>query len=165
MSSITQALGALIALGGQNWLIAAAAAFVVMTFEGAKPSPIEGEDEPRASAIARVAMIASLITPVLLFLHAFGAFIQSEQRRGASSEENASMLLLALAVAFVFVLAPGMLGWLIAKIAPPLARILRAAAPILALAVFAFTFYVTYQNALFVLNFYFLARPQAALPA
>ncbi len=165
MSSIAEALGALIALVGQNWLTAAAAAFVVMIFEGAKPSPVEGEDEPRASAFERVAMIASLITPFLLFLHAFGAFVRSQQERGASSEGNASLLLLGLAIAFVFVLAPGMLGWLIARVAPPLARIVRRGAPILALAVFAFTVYVTYENALFVLNFYLVARPQAALPA
>src|SRR5215831_15520831 len=98
MSLITQDLGALVALAGQNWLVAAAAAFVVMIFEGAKPSPVEGEDEPRASAFARVAMIASLVTPFLLFLHAFGAFVRSEQERGASSEGNASLLLLGLAI-------------------------------------------------------------------
>ena len=160
MSTIIGELDALAALVGQNWLIAAAAAFVVMVFESAKPPPIEGEPEPRAGVLQRVAMIASLLAPFLLFLGAFGAFTLSRMGRGESSPENQNAgLLLALGVAaIVFVLAPGILGWIIAKASPALANMLRRAAPFLALAVFAFTVYVTYRNAFFVLNLYVLSH-------
>lgn len=158
MVSITNTLRELAALVGQNWLVAAAAAFIVMVLESAKPSPVEGEDEPRASAFQRVAMIASLAVPLLLFLHAFGAFVLAQQARGEDSQSNGGVILALIAVAVAFVLLPGIIGWLIAKISPPLAHLLRAIAPALALAVFAFTVYVTYNNAFFVLNLYLLSR-------
>src|SRR5215813_818035 len=104
MASITNALSELIALVGQNWLIAAAAAFLVMIFESAKPPAIEGEPEPRASALQRVAMIASLAVPFLLFLDAFGAFVLSQQAKGAGSESNGGVILALVACAVVFVL-------------------------------------------------------------
>lgn len=158
MGSITDTLRELAALVGQNWLIAAAAAFVVMVFESAKPTPVEGEDEPRASALQRVAMIASLAAPFLLFLHVFGAFVLAQQDAGRSSENNGGVILALIACAVVVVLLPGILGWLIAKIGPRFADMLRRAAPLLALAVFVFTVYVTYRNAFFVLNLYVLSR-------
>ena len=158
MSSATDLLREFIALVGQNWLIAASAAFIVMVFESAKPPAVVGEDEPAASTLQRVAMIASLAVPFLLFLDAFGAFVLSQQSRGEGSQSNGGVLLAALGVGVVFLLAPGILGWLIAKASPALANIMRRVAPFLALAVFVFTVYVTYRNAFFVLNLYVLSR-------
>jgi hypothetical protein len=160
MRSVMDALNALAALVGQNWLIAAALAFVVMVFESAKPPPVEGEPEPRASILQRVAMIASLLTPFLLFLGAFGAFTLSRMGRGEGSPEdqNEGLLLAFGGAAIAFVLVPGILGWITAKALPPLANLLRGVAPFLALAVFAFTVYVTYRNAFFVLNLYVLSH-------
>jgi hypothetical protein len=158
MSAVTDALREFIALVGQNWLIAASAAFVVMVFESAKPPAVEGEDEPAASPLQRLAMIASLAVPFLLFLDAYGAFVLSQQGRGEGSQGNGGVLLAALGVAVVFVLAPGILGWLIAKFWPALATLMRRVAPFLALAVFVFTVYATYRNAFFVLNLYVLSR-------
>lgn len=63
MNTFITGIEDLVALVGSNWVIAACAAFVVMIFESAKPRPVEGEDEPRASALQRVAMIASLAVP------------------------------------------------------------------------------------------------------
>lgn len=158
MASITGALSTLAALVGQMWLIAAAGAFLVMIFESAKPPPVEGEPEPRASALQRVAMIASLATPLLLFLAAFGAFVMAQQAHGAGSEGNGGVILALLACAAVFVLVPGLIGWSIAKLSPGLAKLLRHAAPWVALAVFAFTVYASYANAAFVLNLYVLSH-------
>lgn len=158
MESVTNALRDLAALVGQNWLIAAGAAFVVMIFESAKPQPVEGEAEPRASAVQRVAMIASLAMPFLLFLHAFGAFVIAHQQAGQGSERDGGILLALIAGAVVFVLVPGILGWAIAKASPALGNMLRSAAPLLALLVFAFTIYATYRNAFFVLNLYVLSH-------
>lgn len=160
MSSVMDALRDLAAIVGQNWLIAATAAFVVMVFESAKPPPAEGDPESRASVLQRVAMIASLLVPFLLFLDAFGAFTLARLGRGESSPENQNTgLLLALgAAAIVFVLVPGILGWIITKASPALANMLRSVAPFLALAVFAFTVYVTYRNAFFLLNLYVLSH-------
>jgi hypothetical protein len=67
-------------------------------------------------------------------------------------------LLALIGGAILFVLAPGILGWVIAKASPTLAGLLQRAAPFLALAVFAFTVYVTYRNAFFVLNLYVLSH-------
>ena len=158
MSSATVLLREFIVLVGQNWLIAASAAFVVMVFESAKPPAVVGEDEPAASPFQRLALIASLAVPFLLFLDAFGAFVLSQQSRGESSQSNGGVLLAAVGVGVVFLLAPGILGWLIAKASPALANIMRRIAPFLALAVFVFTIYVTYRNAFFVLNLYVLSR-------
>lgn len=151
------ALSALASLVGQNWLIAAGAAFVVMIFESAKPPPVEGE-EHHASALERVAMIASLATPILLFLHVFGAFVQGQMSIGEGSEGNGRVVLALFIVAAIYVLTPGILGWLIAKLSPPLANVLRRTAPFLAITVFAFTIYVTCRNAFFVLNLYVLSH-------
>lgn len=158
MGSATDLLRELFALVGQNWLIAASAAFVAMVFDAAKPSPVEGEEEPAASPLQRVAAIASLAVPFLLFLDAFGAFVLLQQSRGQSSQSNGAVVLAALALAIVFILTPGMLGWLIAKASPTIAAIMRRVAPLLALAVFVFTLYVTHSNASFVLNSYVLSR-------
>src|SRR5262249_53253223 len=158
MGSITQQLHDLAALAGQNWLIAVAAAFLVMVFESAKPTAVEGEDEPHVSAIERLAIITSLACPVLLFLHVFGAFVIAQQGAGAGGENNGGVIMALIVSAIVFVLAPGVIGWLIAKIAPPLGELMRRASPWLALAVFVFTFYVTYQNAFYVLNLYVLSH-------
>jgi hypothetical protein len=157
MNAVMDALGALASLVGQNWLIAAGAAFVVMAFESAKPPPVEGE-EHHASALQRVAMIASLAVPFLLFLHAFGAFVLAHQAANQGSEHDGPILLALIGGAVVFVLAPGILGWIIAKASPALANMLRSVAPFLALAVFAFTVYVTYRNAFFLLNLYVLSH-------
>ena len=158
MNSFIAGLEDLVALVGQNWVIAACAAFVVMIFESAKAQPVEGEDEPRASALQRVAMIASLAVPVLLFLHVFGAFIQGQMGIGRSSEGNNEVVIALLVIAAGYVITPGILGWVIAKASPGLANLMQWAAPILALLVFAFTVYVTYRNTFFVLNLYVLSH-------
>ena len=158
MGSITDAARDLAALVGGNWLIAAGAAFIVMIFESAKPRPVEGEPEPHVSAFQRLAIIASLAVPFLLFLHAFGAFVQAQQNAGEGSENNGAVILALIVAALVLVLAPGIFGWLIAKASPALANMLRRAAPVLAIAVLVFTIYVTYRNAFFVLNLYVLSR-------
>lgn len=158
MNTFITGIEDLVALVGSNWVIAACAAFVVMIFESAKPRPVEGEDEPRASALQRVAMIASLAVPFFLFLHAFGAFVLAHQQAGQGSERDGGIILALIAGAVLFVVAPGIIGWVIAKGSPTLAGFLQRIAPILALLVFAFTVYVTYQNAFYVLNLYVLSH-------
>src|SRR5690349_12619252 len=118
MGSIADAARDLAALVGFNWLIAAGAAFIVMIFESAKPRPVEGEPEPHVSAFQRLAIIASLAVPFLLFLHAFGAFVQAQQNAGEGSENNSRVILALIVAAFVLVLVPGIIGWLIAKASP-----------------------------------------------
>lgn len=157
MDAAMTALQELVALVGQPWLSAAGAAFLVMIFESAKARPVEGEEEPRASAFQRVAMIASLVTPFLLFLHAFGAFVLAHQT-GQDSVHDGPLLLALIIGAIVFVTLPGIIGWLIASASPSVAKALRATAPWFALAVFAFTIFATYRKALFVLNLYVLSH-------
>ncbi|MBI3437687.1 MAG: hypothetical protein HY054_03365 [Proteobacteria bacterium] len=158
MNTFITGIEDLVALVGQNWVVAVCAAFVVMIFESAKPHPVEGQDEPRASALQRVAIIASLAVPFLLFLHAFGAFILAHQQAGQVSERDGGIILALIAGAILFVVAPGIIGWVIAQGSPTLAGLLQRAAPVLALLVFVFTVYVTYRNAFFVLNLYVLSH-------
>lgn len=158
MNVVMDALREFAALVGQNWLIAAGAVFLVMAFDSAKPRAVEGEPEPHTNALERLAMILSLVSPFLLFLGAFGADTLARQGRGEGSPQEHGFLF-ALIIGFVLLLlAPGLLGWLIAATAPPLARLLRRLAPWLAIAAFAFTVYVTQQNAYYVLNLYVLGR-------
>jgi hypothetical protein len=156
---ITDWLGAAQALAeicGGNWQIAAAAAFVAMTFESTDPVPAE---EAKRGPLQNVAMLVGLVTPFLLFLHGFWSVgvaqmgVQPEDLGGVFQGVIASPFLLVLVAVMAFVtLFPAVLGWVIRKISPPLARLTTALAPLLTIAVFVFTVYVTQRSAIDVIN-------------
>ena len=139
MDFIGVLIGQLLTNAGDLWGGALIGQFFVMICESAKPKPEEGEKigEPRGFAL--LVMILSLLTPLLLLVHAFYV--------GA----GAPIAILALLGGLI--LAAALIGWTIA-LAPPIGRTLNRAAPILALAVFALTIYVTWRSAFGLLNMF-----------
>lgn len=154
MGDIFKYLGELFAACGPLWAIAIAGAFIAGTGEKAYPN----EGGKHQAALALVAGIVSIITPLLLFLHAFWAIaVQSpmpnidilELVQAAIGNATAIALLVVMAV---LVILPALVGVAVAALAPPLGKLLYWIAPYLNLAVFALTVYATHDNVLAVIN-------------
>jgi hypothetical protein len=125
---------------GDLWFLALAGAFFVMICESAKPKPAEGESAAEPRGFGLLVMVLSLLTPLLLLVHAFYV--------------GAGAPIAILAVIGGAILVSAIVGWIIAAIAPPIGRTLNRAAPFLAVAVFALTAYVTWQSAFGLLNIF-----------
>lgn len=134
-------IGQLARIAGDMWLLALAGAFSVMVCESAKPRPADGEmrAEPRSGAL--LVTILSLLTPLLLFMHAF-----------ISAGRSPQALMLTIIAIGVAIIGAALIGWLIAAAVAPLGRLLSKAAPFLAVVVFGFTLWVTWRSALEVFN-------------
>ncbi|MCX7358902.1 MAG: hypothetical protein NT015_12280 [Alphaproteobacteria bacterium] len=103
-----------------------------MVCESAKPKPEDGEDRGGPRGFALLVTILSLLTPLLLFLHAF---------------LSGSGALIAVVVAiFGAVLTATIVGWIIRAAIPGVARTLNRAAPILAVPVFLLALYVSWET-------------------
>ncbi len=134
-------------IAGDNWLLALIGAFLVMVCEAAKPRPRDDEERVEPRGVALLVTILSLVTPLLLFMHAF------------ISAGRAPAALMATIVAIgVAVLGAAIIGWIIAAIAAPIGRVLNRAAPFLAVIVFAFTLWVTWRSAYEVLDRFIFSR-------
>jgi hypothetical protein len=125
---------------GDLWFLALAGAFFVMICESAKPKPAEGESAAEPRGFGLLVMVLSLLTPILLLVHAFYV--------------GAGAPIAILAVIGGAILGSAIVGWIIAAAAPPIGRTLNRAAPVLAIAVFALTAYVTWQSAIGFLNIF-----------
>lgn len=123
---------------GDLWFGAVVGQFFVMVCESAKPKPAEGEERGEPKGFALLVMILSLVTPLLLLLHAVAT--------------GSGAPIAALAVIGIAVVLSAIVGWIIAATAPPIGRTLNRAAPFLAVAVFALTIYVSWQSAFGLLN-------------
>lgn len=136
---------------GELWSYAYLFAFISMTAESSKPKPAVGEKE-RAGPGAYMIMLASLITPFVLYVHAFWAMANAE----------AGELMVPLFVSLlVLVLLPSLLGVFVGSVAPNGARWIYRAAPFLSLAALVFALYITYANvgmALDALDYYVLSK-------
>jgi len=117
---------------GDLWFLAVIGSFLVMVCEAAKPKPIEGESKAAPEGLALLVMILSLITPLLLFFHAF------------LSASGALIAIIALIGGSILVSA--IVGWIIGATIPDFGRTLNRAAPFLAIAVFALTAFVTWRT-------------------
>ncbi len=117
---------------GDLWFLAVIGSFFVMVCEAAKPKPGEGESKAAPEGWALLVMILSLITPLLLFFHAFltasGALIAIIALIGGS------------------IIGSAIIGWIIGAAAPDVGRTINRAVPFLAIAVFALTLYVTWES-------------------
>jgi hypothetical protein len=125
---------------GDLWFAALAGQFLVMICESAKPKPEEGEGRAEPRGFALLVMILSLVTPLLLLLHAVAA--------------GAGAPIAAVAVVAIAIVSAGLIGWIIGLAAPPIGRTLNRAAPVLAVAVFALTIYVTWRSVFGLLNMF-----------
>lgn len=128
----------LLAHVGDLWLGAVFGQFFVMVCESAKPKPAEGESRAEPKGFALLVMILSLVTPLLLLLHAVAT--------------GSGAPIAALAVIGIAVVAAALIGWIIAAAAPSVGRTLNSAAPFLAVAVFVLTIYVSWRSAFGLLN-------------
>ena len=123
---------------GGLWLLALVGAFFVMICESARPKPGEGESKAAPQGLALWAGILSLVTPLLLLLHAvFNA---------------PHMVLVALMVVGAAVIGAAIIGWIFAVAAPSVGRMLNKGAPFLALPVFALAAYVTWRSVFGLVN-------------
>ena len=122
----------LVANAGDLWFAALIGQFFVMVCESAKPKPPPGEDQGEPRGFALLVMILSLLTPLLLFLHA--AF-------------SGSGALIAVIVAlFGAVITATIVGWIVRWAIPDVGRTLNRAAPILAVPVFLLALYVSWET-------------------
>jgi uncharacterized membrane protein len=128
-------------IAGDAWMLALVGAFFVMVCESAKPRPTDDEQRQEPRAIALLVTILSLVTPLLLFMHAFIS--------AGRSPEGLMLTIIAIGVAII---GAALVGWFIAAVAAPVGRVLNRAAPLLAVVVFGFTLWVTWRSALEVLN-------------
>lgn len=151
------ALGAI----GLLWLIAVAGMFATGICESARPKPLDGEKEQRGVALL-IGGVASLVTPILLFIHAFWAIA------GFEGLELTPDLLIDLIIArqvvvlgvFAFLVAvsiiASIIGWTIRAAAPAIGKRIGIAAVPLALGTLALTIFATYEVVARVIN---LATP------
>jgi hypothetical protein len=128
----------LIAGAGDLWFIALIGAFFVMICESSKPKPREGEPKAEPQGFALLVMILSLLTPLMLMIHAVAT--------GAGNP------IAAIALVGAMIVSAGLIGVLIASVSADFGRTLTRAAPFLALAVFALAAYVTWQSVFGLIN-------------
>lgn len=117
---------------GDLWFGALVGSFFVMICESARPKPGEGESRAAPQGFALLAAILSLITPLLLFLHAVAQAPQG--------------LLGIVGIVGGFVIGAATIGWIVAAAAPAMGRVLNRAAPVLAIPVFALAAYVSWES-------------------
>ncbi|MEQ1817079.1 MAG: hypothetical protein ABL871_00605 [Terricaulis sp.] len=138
MQTVDTLVGQLVATAGDLWFLALIGQFFVMVCESAKPKAENGEDRGGPRGFALLVMILSLLTPLLLFLHAF---------------LSGSGALVAVVVAiFGAVLTATIVGWIIRAAIPGVARTLNRAAPILAVPVFLLALYVSWETVFAFIN-------------
>lgn len=131
-SHIGARVSELAAHAGDLWLAAFIASFFVMICESAAPKPAPDESKSKESALRVWVGLISFVTPLLLFVHAVIT--------------GAGDLLAVVVLVGGGVVAAALIGWLIAALAAPIGRTLNTAAPILTLAAFALTAWVTWRS-------------------
>jgi hypothetical protein len=154
MADVVKYLTELFAASGTLWCVAVAGLFIAGAGEKAYPN----EGGRHEAIITLLSGIAALVTPFLLFVHAFWAI--APHAPGATydivgmtmSTVSAGAAIALFAVMAVLIVAPSLLGLLIAAVAPPLGKLLYAIAPYLNIAMFALTVYVAHDSLLAVIN-------------
>lgn len=125
---------------GDLWFAALVGQLLVMICESARPKPEAGESRAEPRGFALLVMILSLVTPLLLMLHAVAA--------------GAGAPIAAVALIGGAIVLAGVIGLIIGMAAPPVGRTLNRASPFLAIAVFALTLYVTWRSAFGIINMF-----------
>lgn len=139
MARISTLVDQLLTQVGDLWLLALIGSFFVMICEAAKPKPADGERQAAPQGLALLAMIMSLLTPLLLFLHAFAT--------------GSGALIAIMAAIGTVIIGSAIIGGLIKAVSPQVGRTLSSAAPVLAAPVFALTVYVTWASVADLANF------------
>lgn len=137
MARISTLVDQLLTQVGDLWFLALIGSFFVMICEAAKPA--DGERQAAPQGLALLAMIMSLLTPLLLFLHAFAT--------------GSGALIAIMAAIGTVIIGSAIIGGLIKTVSPQVGRTLSSAAPVLAAPVFALTVYVTWASVADLANF------------
>lgn len=132
MPAVDTLVDQLVATAGDLWFAALIGQFFVMVCESAKPKPEEGEPQGGPRGFALLVMILSLITPLLLFMHA--------------ALSGSGALIAVIVAIFGAVLTATIVGWIIRAAMPDVGRTLNRAAPILAVPVFLLALYVSWET-------------------
>src|SRR5262245_18409834 len=119
MGNIGALVERIVAADGDLWLLALIGSFFVMVCESAKP---RGEGCEEAGGWGLLVNILTMLTPLLLFLHAFASV------NGVMSD----ILIAIIACIGGAVIGAALIGWLIGRVAPDLGRTLNRDAPFLA---------------------------------
>jgi hypothetical protein len=129
---------------GDLWFAAVVGAFFVVILESAKPNARKGERAAEPQGFALLVMIMSLITPLLLLIHAVAT---------GSGAVIAGLILIG-----GIIIGGGLIGWIIGSVAPDVGRTLNRTAPFLAVAVFALAIYVTWRSAFALIDGFIISR-------
>jgi len=152
MDFVIGSWGQLVDAAGLGWVAVGTAVFATMICESAGPVIEPDEDKPKLGAFRAASLVLSFFTPFLLFVHAYWAVI-------APTLTPADSLMAMALAAFrstiwvglvslmaVLLVAPSIVGALLRATARPAAKALYAAAPVLTIAAFAATVFVTQSN-------------------
>lgn len=142
---------------GPLWLVAVAGMFIGAICESAKPKPEEGEEKSGGFALL-IAGIASLITPILLFVYGFWSILRLDVLSGEvvviGPQDVINFAIAQRAVVIglfgflaVVAIAGSIVGWIIRASAPALGKTLNIAAVPLALATLALTVFISHAAA------------------
>ena len=135
---------------GVLWLIAVAGMFLSAITESSRPKPEAGEEKPGGMALL-IAAIASLATPILLFLYAFWSIMSLEGRVLSADEVLEFAITQRIVVIGLFgclagtAIARSIIDWIIRAAAPGFGKALNVAAVPLAIATLALTIYVSHD--------------------
>lgn len=149
---IASMLGQLVEAAGGAWLAVVAFVFVTMICESAGPVLEPGEEKPRIGPLRATSLVLSAFTPFLLFIHAYWAIVApslvaSDDVGTAILQSFRSAVLIGLvAITFALILAPSLIGAVLRSAAEPAARAVFAIAPVLTIAAFAATVFITHAN-------------------
>lgn len=118
---------------GDLWFVAFVGSCFVMICEAARPKPAFGELAEGVRGFGLLIMVLSLLTPLLLLMHAFVT-------------ANGALAAITALIAGAIVGA-AIIGWIIGAAAPSIGERLYRASPFLAAPVFALTVFVTWRSA------------------
>jgi hypothetical protein len=139
-----EALQTLIEHTGMIWVYALSAAFVSMIAESAKPAPVEDGEAPTRGFVGVLMGFAGMATVFMLAVYGYWA---------AYVEHAYMERFVALGVVFAVAALASIIGLSIAR-APGISPVLYAVAPVLTLAVFAFTAYFSWESVRAALDLY-----------
>ncbi|HVY85421.1 MAG TPA: hypothetical protein VG943_09835 [Caulobacterales bacterium] len=149
---------------GPLWLIAIAATFVTSLCESARPQAAEGEERVSNGPLGAVGAVASLVTPFVLFLHAFWRVVGDDRVVYSPSDLIAHAVVRAAVIAVIFIvlliatMGGAIPGWFIASSLPMTGRTLYRASPFLAVATLIFSFAFFYPSAARVVGLFLASR-------
>lgn len=148
---------------GWPWQVALAGLFLVGVCEAARPKE-RGADAKWMLPFRILAAIAGIVTPLLLFFHAFWAIAGFEDVQFAAGQivdvilaRQVVIVALIIVMGAAIVLA-WLIGWALGAMAPGLGRMLdRIGAPISAL-VLALAIFIAWRNAAVVIELFLQSR-------